>query len=237
MSGTERARTPLVLMYHSVGPCAEDPYQVTVSPRRFAAQMGRLARLGITGCSMRELVDGTAGGRRVGLTFDDGYRDFVAEALPVLRRHGFTATVFVLAGRLGGDNGWEDGGPRKPLLSAAEVREVAAAGMEIGSHGLRHLELPAVPSRTLRSEVADSREVLTDLVGAPVTGFCYPYGAVAEREVAAVRAAGYDYAAAAGAPPLPRRWAFPRTYAGERDTTARLAAKYLRHRLRTRSVA
>ena len=236
MGPDERGRVPMVLMYHSVGPCADDPYQVTVSPERFAGQLRRLARLGVTGCSMRELL-ADPGGRRVGLTFDDGYRDFLTEALPVLTELGFTATVFVLGGRIGGDNGWEESGPRKPLLTAEEVLAVAAAGMEIGSHGLLHRELPTVPDDVLRTEVTDSRAVLADLVGVPVTGFCYPYGACGPREIAAVQAAGYDYGCAVGAPPLPRRWAFPRTYVGERDGSARLVAKYVRHRLRTRAAA
>lgn len=224
--------TPLVLMYHSVGDTADDPYRVTVSPRRLAAQLALFARLGIRGCSMRELA--TPSRRpRVGLTFDDGYRDFLTDALPLLRRHRFTATVFALGGRLGGTNGWEASGPVKPLLTAGEIREVAAAGMEIGSHGLLHRDLPGVTAAELRAETVDSRAVLEDLLGEPVTGFCYPYGACGARETAAVEAAGYRYAVAVGAPPLPRQWAHPRTYAGERDTAARLAAKYARHLVRT----
>ena len=225
--------TPLVLMYHSIAPAGDDPYRVTVTPERLAAQLGLLARLGLRGCSMRELLAGP-GSRRVGLTFDDGYRDFATAALPALRRHGFTATVFVLAGRLGGDNGWEAAGPVRPLLTADEVRAVAAAGMEVGSHGLRHRRLPELTEAELAAEVLESQAVLGDLTGAPVTGFCYPYGACGPRELAVVEAAGYGYGAAVGAPALPRRWAFPRTYAGERDTAPRLAAKYLRHLVRTR---
>jgi peptidoglycan/xylan/chitin deacetylase (PgdA/CDA1 family) len=225
--------TPLVLMYHSIGPCDDDPYQVTVSPRRFAAQLALLSRLGLRGCSMRELL-ADPGPRKVGLTFDDGYRDFATTALPLLAGHGCTATVYALAGRLGGDNGFEAGGPRKPLLTAAELRSVAAAGMEIGSHGLLHQHLPQLPEQDLTSEVVDSRAVLEDRLQVPVTGFCHPYGDCGPREVEAVRTAGYSYAVAVGAPDLPRQFAFPRTYAGEKDTAARLAAKYVRHLARTR---
>lgn len=225
--------TPLVLMYHSIGPTADDPYQVTVSPRRLAAQLALLARLGLRGCSMRELL-AEPGPRKVGLTFDDGYRDFATAALPLLTAHGCTATVYALAGRLGGDNGWEGTGPRKPLLTAAELRAVAAAGMEIGSHGLLHRHLTGLSAQDLKAEVVESRAVLENRLQVPVTGFCYPYGDCGPRELDAVEAAGYAYAAAVGAPPLPRRFAFPRTYAGERDTAARLAAKYVRHLVRTR---
>jgi peptidoglycan/xylan/chitin deacetylase (PgdA/CDA1 family) len=225
--------TPLVLMYHSVGPRWDDPYRLTVSPGRLAAQLGLLARLGLRGCSMRELL-GDPGPRKVGLTFDDGYRDFTTTALPLLTAHGFTATVYALAGRLGGDNGWEETGPRKPLQTAAELRAVAAAGMEIGSHGLLHRHLTSLSEQELKAEIVESRAVLENRLQVPVTGFCYPYGDCGPRELDAVAAAGYRYAAAVGAPALPKQFAFPRTYAGERDTAARLAAKYVRHLVRTR---
>ena len=79
------------------------------------------------------------------------------------------------------------------------------------------------------SEVSASREAQVD---AARPG----WRPTAERTVmvAAVSAAGYGYAAAVGAPPLPRRWAFRRTYAGQKDTAVRLAAKYVRHLVRTR---
>src|SRR5690349_17403064 len=131
-------------MYHSVEPYDVDPYQVTVRPRRFDRQMRWLRRRGMRGVSMAELLAARRAGRDaglVGLTFDDGYTDFVTEVLPALSRYGFTATVFVVAGALGGHNSWDDGGPRKPLMTAPDVRRAAEAGMEIGSHSLTHLPL------------------------------------------------------------------------------------------------
>jgi hypothetical protein len=70
-----------------------------------------------------------------------------------------------------------------------------------------------------------------------VAGFCYPYGEVGEREIQAVRAAGYDYACAVHASPLAGRHAVPRTFIGDRDTSARLFAKAVRHRLSVRRAA
>jgi peptidoglycan/xylan/chitin deacetylase (PgdA/CDA1 family) len=235
MQTAELTSLPLVLMYHSVVRCEDDPFRITVSPRRFAEQMRWLARLGAAGCSMSELLDGGSddrAGARVGLTFDDGYRDFVTGALPVLREFGFTATVFVVAGRLGGDNGWDRQGPRKALMSAEHVRAVADAGMEIGSHGLRHVRLTSVPEAQLHAEVGLSRELLEDVTGRPVTGFCYPYGAVSEREADAVSRAGYRYGCAVLSSPSPGRYALPRTYVGDRDGALRLLAKWARHRVR-----
>ncbi|GAA5037295.1 peptidoglycan/xylan/chitin deacetylase (PgdA/CDA1 family) [Thermocatellispora tengchongensis] len=231
------ATAPLVLMYHSVDSCAADPLRVTVSPRRFARQMRWLAAQGWRGVSVRELHAAHAAGEArglVGLTFDDGYADFVSRALPVLLAHGFTATVYVVAGRLGGHNAWDPGGPRKALLDARQVRQVAAAGMEIGSHTLGHVSLPGLDAAALGHELTRSREVLGELIGTQVTGFAYPYGHAGPREVAAVRAAGYSHACAIR-PSAPGGWhALPRTYVGERDGPARLLAKHVRHRLRWR---
>jgi putative peptidoglycan lipid II flippase len=225
---------PFVLMYHSVSEGVDDPYRIAVSPGRFADQMRWLASRGLRGVSMRELLHAARHGRAaglVGLTFDDGYADFVEHALPVLARHGFTATVYVVAERVGGHNDWEQDGPLRPLLTVDEVREVARQGVEIGSHGLNHLSLADLDADTLRKEVAVSREALELLLDEPVSGFCYPYGDLSDTAVAAARAAGYDYAVATWASGRRDPHALPRTYVAERDGAAELLAKRLRHRI------
>ncbi|MGK5631787.1 polysaccharide deacetylase family protein [Streptomyces sp. URMC 123] len=232
-------RRPWLLMYHSVTERTEDPYRVTVSPRRLARQFDWLAARGLRGVGVAELLSERAAGRGtglVGLTFDDGYADFLDNAVPLLRAHGFTATLFALPGRLGGDNEWDPLGPRKPLLTAEGLRAVAAAGMEVGSHGLRHVALPGTDEETLRRETADSRRLLAELTGRPVTGFCYPYGTVDRRSAEAVRDAGYDYACAIDPGPLTGPYALPRVHIGEADTGWRLAVKRLLHPLRRRAV-
>jgi peptidoglycan/xylan/chitin deacetylase (PgdA/CDA1 family) len=225
---------PAVLMYHSVTRYTDDPYQVTVSPDRFGHQLRWLRRRGLRGVSVTELLaarDRGAGHDLVGLSFDDGYADFTEHVLPALARHGFTATIFVIAGRLGGDNAWDPEGPRKPLLTARQVRQVAEAGMEIGSHGLRHVSLTSVGDAGLTAEVENSRVVLQGVSGQPVTGFCYPYGHVGGREVTGVRVAGYDYGCAIWPSGLTGRHALPRTYVGDADSGWRLWAKAFRHRM------
>jgi peptidoglycan/xylan/chitin deacetylase (PgdA/CDA1 family) len=225
-------------MYHSVGPgvrAEQDPYQLTVTPQRLDAQLRALRRQGLRGRSMRDLLadGGAAGG--VGLTFDDGYVDFLTEAVPVLRRHGATATVYVLAGRLGGDNSWDADAPRKPLMTAEQVCASAEAGMEIGSHGLAHRHLPQLTPEELAEETAGSRARLAEVIGAPVDALAYPYGDLGPREVEAARTAGYDNAVAvdvAGTGVAPSRHAIPRSYAGQRDGGLRLAAKRARARWR-----
>lgn len=224
----ELTTIPLVWMYHSIAEYDVDPFEVTMHPRRFEKQLRWLRRRGLRGVSMHELLHARSEGRArglVGLTFDDGYRDFLTTALPVLQRYGYTATVFVLAGRLGGSNEWSRPGPEKALLSAAEIREIDRAGMEVGSHGLRHVSLVKTEDAELGEEVQRSREILAEVVDHEVGGFCYPYGYLDSRVVAAARAAGYDYACAVKTSVEIGRYAIPRTLVHDRDTMWRLDAK------------
>ncbi|MFN2479368.1 MAG: polysaccharide deacetylase family protein [Pseudonocardiaceae bacterium] len=228
---------PRVLMYHSVAPYDHDPHLVTVRPQRFEQQMRWLHRRGLRATSMRELLaarrHGTGRGL-VGLTFDDGYADFREHALPVLARFGFTATVFVIADLLGGANYWDQPGPRKTLMTAEEIRHIAACGMEIGSHSRRHVSLTSITSADLTNEVSRSRTILQEVSGQEVSGFCYPYGHVDEPAVNAVRAAGYHYGCAIWRSPLTALHALPRSYIGDRDGSLRLLAKWYRHHLPSR---
>ncbi|RAG85486.1 polysaccharide deacetylase family protein [Streptacidiphilus pinicola] len=232
---TRSHRNPWILMYHSVDVYQEDPYLLTVTPARFAAQMRWLERRRLRGVSVSELLQavsaGTADGL-VGLTFDDGYADFVENVLPVLKERGFTATVYVVAGLMSGTNTWDPDAPPKPLLSRDQVKSLSDAGIEIGSHSLNHRSVPSTTGAELTAELMSSREILQEVTGVPVTGFCYPYGDVNAESVAAVRSAGYEHACAIAHSDLPTAWALPRTYVGDRDNSLRLLAKLARHALR-----
>jgi peptidoglycan/xylan/chitin deacetylase (PgdA/CDA1 family) len=227
-------------MYHSVGDCSDDPYRITVSPERLDEQLGRLRGWGLRGVGMSELLAARARGEGqglVGLTFDDGYADFVTGALPVLLRHDCGATLFVLPGRLGGENAWDPLGPRKPLLDKQGIRVAAASeGIEIGSHGLTHVDLTRADDAVLHAEVSESRALLSELIGAHIDGLCYPYGTLDQRAVDAVRAAGYRYACAIDPGPLTGPFALPRVHIGQNDTAVRLLLKHRLHRLRRRPV-
>ncbi|MFI5620780.1 polysaccharide deacetylase family protein [Streptomyces sp. NPDC051567] len=233
-----RTAPPWVLMYHSVTEFtdpSEDPYGITVTPRALADQLRWLRSRGLRGVSVGTLLRALAAGRGdglVGLTFDDGYTDFLTHALPLLLRHDCTATLFVLPGRLGVDNVWDPLGPRKSLLTAEGIREVAAAGQEIGSHGLLHQDLTIATDDVLQQELRGSRDLLRELTGTLPEGFCYPYGHLDARVVEAAREAGYGYACAIDPGHLTGPYALPRTHVSQADGAARLRLKLLRHQVR-----
>ncbi len=228
---------PTVIMYHSISPSGEpDPHRVRVHPGRLDQQLTHLRRLGLRGVSLAEALEahGRGAGRGlVALTFDDGYADFVTHAMPVLARHGATATVYVVAGSLAGTNSW-DSGPQVPLMDADDVRTAAAAGHEVGSHSRAHVRLSQVDRALLAEEAAGSRAVLADVLGRPVPGFCYPYGDFDAEVVRAVQDAGYRYACVTDSYADPGVHTLPRFHVGNGDDALRLTAKLARHRLRCR---
>jgi peptidoglycan/xylan/chitin deacetylase (PgdA/CDA1 family) len=221
-------RVPLILMYHSVEEEPKDPYRVSVTPSRFSEQMTWLAKRGLRGVSIETLVAEMRLGRErglVGLTFDDGYANVARNAVPELLRHGFTATMFIISGLLGGTNEW-DGEPVRPLMSAHQVAEVAAAGMEIGSHSATHVRLQGLGADRLKTEINDSRSTLSELLGCPIRGFAYPFGSMDASVRQAVRDAGYEYACSVETPLAAMgNMALPRVVVGQPDTSTRLAAK------------
>lgn len=227
-----------VLMYHAVN-VGEDPYNIQVTPGRLRQQLSLLRSLGYRGVSVRQLLTGgKTRDRLVGLSFDDGYTDFLTTAMPILAEFGFTATVYMVAGFLGGTNSWDPLPPRRSLMTAADLRSVLEAGHEIGSHGMTHTPLRDVAAAMLPHEVADSQRVLEDALGVPVTGFCYPYGSHNAEAVNEVRRR-YEYACAVEASRDHDAWGLPRVFVGERDHPLRFAAKLglrtSRHRLQARS--
>jgi hypothetical protein len=171
------SRLPKILMYHSIHRLANDPNQLCTSPERFEAQMLYLKQCGLRGVSMRELRKATSTGDTkglVGLTFDDGYEDFLHSAVPIMERLGFSATVFVVANMLGEQSSWKsvhEPIPRLKVLEAEELREISARGMEVGSHSMTHVMLCGLDSELLEREVNDSCCVLSEALGETVKGF------------------------------------------------------------------
>lgn len=185
-------------MYHQIDvpPPRGTPLRgLVVSPASFARQMGLLRLLGYRGLSMRELepyLKGEKRGKVVGLTFDDGYRNNLQHALPVLRRHGFTATCYAVSTLFGGRNRWDEGlMAQTPLMSCEEWLAWRDADMDVGSHTRTHARLPDMPPEVAREEIAGSRRELEQALGCEVRHFCYPYGQFGPEHAELAREAGY----------------------------------------------
>lgn len=182
---------PVILAYHAVRevPRSDDPYNLAVRPGRVRQHALALRRWGYRLVTFGELASAVATGDAedlAALTFDDGYDDNLHELVPVLRELDAPATVFVTAGLLGGRH---PDVPDWPIMTADEVRRLAEAGIEVGSHGWAHADLLTVDDLT--EELERSRERLQELTGQPVDTIAYPYGRADERVADAAAAAGY----------------------------------------------
>ncbi|MDO8562163.1 MAG: polysaccharide deacetylase family protein [bacterium] len=162
-----------ILMYHSV---AENGAFFTVSPKEFERQMHYLHDSGRTVVPLAELCRRLKANESVGglvaITFDDGYRDNYTEALPVLQRFGFHATVFVITDFIGKSDtrGMEH-------LNLAEMKAMEASGLvAIEPHTKSHPKLTQLPREEAREEIVGSKKAVEQLLGRPATLFAYPYG-------------------------------------------------------------
>jgi peptidoglycan/xylan/chitin deacetylase (PgdA/CDA1 family) len=187
----------IVLMYHSI-PQGQLRNRFEVPAENFAAQMEWLQRTGWRGASVREALAGF-GEPMVALTFDDGYDDFYANAFPVLNHYGFSATVFLPTGHVGGTDEWEqEGASVKRLLTWGEVEEMAAAGIEFGSHTVSHLDVRQASEEIIAKELAQAKGEIEQHVGAGVVSFAYPYGYCRPEMPKLLAEAGYRYGLLAG---------------------------------------
>ncbi|MEW5702801.1 MAG: polysaccharide deacetylase family protein [Candidatus Zixiibacteriota bacterium] len=188
----------LVLTFHRVE--APTGLEITrVGPRRFARLVTILRDTGLQVAAVGS--DPLADGADVVLTFDDGFASAAENALPVIREQGWTAIVFLIAGAIGKDDDWDVRilGRKRSMMTWAQAREWSQAGIEFGSHTVTHADLTALSSRALERELAESRQRISDELGAPVRYLAYPFGRHHERVRAAAREAGYAAAFASDA--------------------------------------
>jgi peptidoglycan/xylan/chitin deacetylase (PgdA/CDA1 family) len=158
----------ITLTFHGVGkpPRALEPgeAEVWVSTERFEA-----------------FLDAAAERDDVRITFDDGNVSDLKHALPALRERDLEATFFIVAGRLG----------QPGFVDASGVRELAAAGMTIGSHGMSHLPWRRLDNGARHDELIRAKAVLEEVVQQPVTEAACPFGSYDRRVIAGLRGAKY----------------------------------------------
>jgi len=223
---------PLVLMYHAT-PRGRPPRgeRFAVESARFARHLDLFDALGYRTVRLRDLAGaGPLPANALAITFDDGYRNNLDGALAALQARGMCATWFAVSGLLGQRAAWL--GPQvhdAVLMSAAELRALAGAGMEIGSHTRTHPDLTCLPEGALDAEIGDSRRELQDVIGAAVTSFAYPFGRFGAAVETAVARAGYRLACSVRpgrfTPEQPLR--IPRITVFRDDSPQRLARKLM----------
>jgi peptidoglycan/xylan/chitin deacetylase (PgdA/CDA1 family) len=177
MPAAARQHSPIpILVYHQISeaPPRGAPFRgLYVAPKAFARQMALLGLLGYQGLSMSALLPylrGEKSGKVVGITFDDGYLNNLTEALPVLQRHGFSATCYAVSNLLGKTNEWdrEIGIAQVPLMNANQLRQWVAGGQEVGSHTQNHVRLLQSDASAALAEMTQDKATLEDLLAMPV---------------------------------------------------------------------
>lgn len=188
-----------VLMYHSISDDPEtgwpDYYRVCTSPVRFAEHMECLSRMGWRGVSLSEGLtrlgfesgndnvtpsstpsepeaNHPAEPKLVAITFDDGFRDFLHFAFPILEKHGFSATMYLPTSYIGETPQMFK---NRECLTWGEVQTLAAAGIEFGSHTVTHPRLLELSWPEIKTEISLSKQHIEQRAGLSVTSFAYPY--------------------------------------------------------------
>jgi O-antigen biosynthesis protein len=172
-----------ILMYHSVDDVCSASYRPwAVCCATFDAQMKILDQNGFRPITLSSLMSLRSAGkalppRTVVITFDDGLRDFLTGAMPILERYGFPATLFVVSGRVGETSTWLEplGEGNRPMLSRSELR--FCVGRYRNRRSLAHASAtrPAVAEQAF-AEIVTSKTVLEEHLGKPISTFAYPYG-------------------------------------------------------------
>jgi peptidoglycan/xylan/chitin deacetylase (PgdA/CDA1 family) len=192
---------PSILMYHSIVDSSDDPYAVSVGA--FREQIRWLSEHGFEvvplSILVRSIQTRSHGNlrKKVVITFDDGYKDFLDNALPILLVHRAPAIVFIVTDLLGGSASWNESGAHERLMSEDEVRCIRAQGISLGSHTATHANLPLLSHEQLQRQLRDSRDRLT-LLGETFYALSYPWGQWSDQVVDAVKASAYECATVVG---------------------------------------
>ena len=176
--------TRAILTYHSID---ESGSVLSVSPLRFQEHVEWMRRSGIAVRPLDAMVSADAhdGQHALAITFDDGYLNLTERAAPLLRDHGLPATVFVVSGRVGRDNGWERARgsriPVRPLLDWDALGRLHESGVQIGAHSRTHPYLPRLVDSAIEDELAGCADEIERRLGTRPIAVAYPYGATDSR--------------------------------------------------------
>jgi len=182
-----------ILMYHYISdpPPGSDRlrYSLSVTPANLDTQLGHLQQAGYHTITLNDLYEhlihaAPLPDQPILLTFDDGYVDAFTFALPILQKHGFVGTFFILSGPA--DRNGEGG-----HLNWAQITAMSQAGMDMELHGREQVDLCNRPNDFLVYQIAGGRDSLEARTGRPVRWFAYPSGRYDAAVVRMLQSAGF----------------------------------------------
>ena len=189
-----KRRTP-VIIYHSVD---ESGSCITIGKDVFENQMALIKEGGYRTLTFSEIADIWKNGKAepekaVVLTFDDGFRNNYDVAFPILRKNGFTATIFLATDYIGKRCTWDKRSdiPDFPMLTWEMITEMGGYGIDFQPHTATHPHLPLISNNRIRDEIKRSRSTIEDKLDKRCDIFCYPYGEFDERVIRVLKEEGF----------------------------------------------
>jgi peptidoglycan/xylan/chitin deacetylase (PgdA/CDA1 family) len=193
-------RSSLILAYHGLidGVPVGDPDNLLVRVDRFRAQVELLGDAGFGFVTVEEFARRAGGGPPppglVALSFDDGMADNHQLLLPLLQEYEITATIYVATGFVGEANPWLAPSSGARMMTAGELRDCLAAGVELGAHSHTHPDMLELDHATCLAEMRRSSDELVRLTGTAPRTFAYPFCHYGPQAVAAAADAGFEAA-------------------------------------------
>lgn len=180
-------KTAPILLYHRVANVSEDPIKLCVTPACFEKHLQFLKKhydiLPLSELS-RRLMAGNLNGNEAAITFDDGYKDNLTNALPLLEKYNIPATIFVTTSSLGEKASFEwdleyAEVDRATFLNEEEILILSNHKLiEIGAHTNTHSRLSDLTEAEQKDEILKSKIVLEKITGKKITAFAYPFGGI-----------------------------------------------------------
>lgn len=182
--------SPVIFCFHSI---SDDGWLFSVTPDNFESFVNKLSESRKIVCLNKILGDnGRKLGNNVAITFDDGYEDVIANAYPILKKHGLTACVFINGlPDINGNFGYLNG---RKLLNLKQIKKLKRVGWEIGYHTKTHPDLRKLSEEQLHEEIVKNKRNLEKNLGFKLYYFAYPHGAYNKKIVRIVDKAGYAFA-------------------------------------------